>query len=292
VGKNIFYGIRKLQIILENFDKTINIKIAQDITHNCIFNANTNTQELAQAPLYMDLSNMGEIKMVFKNSQSQVESGLYLESNQVDLVNGITVFKISSSKINDIRKIFDSGINVFYITSETDSGTTVIYSGLFTIYDTIDNVTNLNSIVTQIQSNLNNNEEPSIISDPNTIQRGTAIVTRRIVSGTLPSIGTTSSVGQSTTSVASSTKIGGVTYTIDTSSNLLINGYTWTPIIIKSALNLDTAPLNLTIKTDTLFTNNQNLGKLQDIKTKLEATLVTEDQKAIQSSIESNFLNT
>jgi hypothetical protein len=64
-----------------------------------------------------------------------------MASNQVDLSVGQVVSKITCFLNSaDIRKIYDSGINVFYITSTQDVGTTVIYSGLFTIYDSTSNV--------------------------------------------------------------------------------------------------------------------------------------------------------
>lgn len=289
LGKNTFFGNGKLQLLIQPFDNIIQIIIAQDVSNEQKNNSNTNTNELVSAPLYMDLSNMGEIKMVIKNTEISVESALYLASNQVDLANGVTVFKIPASKINDVRKIYNSGINVFYITSSTDTGTTVIYSGLFRIYDSRDNVQSLNSAAAQIQSGLSNQQEATIISDPNNTQKSTAFVTKRIVQTTLNT--GTSSNASSSTSVESSTKIGNVTYQINTSSSLIIDGYTWTSSNLKTALKLDSVPTNLTIKTDSLYSNNKYLDKLENIKKSLESQIVSAEQKEVYSSTQNNFKN-
>lgn len=293
LGKKTFFGIGKLQLLIQPFDNIIQIIIAQDVSNEQRANSNTNINELVSAPQYMDLSNMGEIKMVIKNTETSVESSLYLASNQVDLANGVTVFKIPASKINDVRKIYDSGINVFYITSSTDTGTTVVYSGLFRIYDSRDNVLSLNSTAAQIQAGLQNQQEPSIISDPNTSQRGTAIVTRKIVQSTSQTnAGATGSNSSSSTSVPSSTKISNVTYQIDSSSNLIIDGVSWSSTNIKGALNLDSLPTNLTIKTDSLYSNNKYLDKLSDLKGKLESKyLKTADEKEVHTQVTKNFKN-
>ena len=293
LGKKTFFVIGKLQLLIQPFDNIIQIIIAQDVSNEQRANSNTNINELVSAPQYMDLSNMGEIKMVIKNTETSVESSLYLASNQVDLANGVTVFKIPASKINDVRKIYDSGINVFYITSSTDTGTTVVYSGLFRIYDSRDNVLSLNSTAAQIQAGLQNQQEPSIISDPNTSQRGTAIVTRKIVQSTSQTnAGATGSNSSSSTSVPSSTKISNVTYQIDSSSNLIIDGVSWSSTNIKGALNLDSLPTNLTIKTDSLYSNNKYLDKLSDLKGKLESKyLKTADEKEVHTQVTKNFKN-
>jgi hypothetical protein len=290
IGKRTFFGIGKLQLLIQPFDNIIQLIIAQDVNNDQKSNSNTSTTELVTAPLYMDMSNMGEIKMVIKNTEISVESPLYLASNQVDLANGVTVFKIPASKINDIRKIYDSGINVFYVTSTTDTGTTVVYSGLFKIYDSRDNVLSLNSTAAQIQANLANQQEPSILNDPNSTNKGTAIVTVVQTASNVVT-GSTSSTNSST-SQTSSTKLNNVTYEIDSSSNLKIDGKAWTPSNIKGALNLDSVPTNLTIKTDSLYSNNKYLDKLTGLKDKLEAKyLKTSEEKEVHKQVTQNFKN-
>jgi hypothetical protein len=312
VGKKNFYGIGKLQIILHPFDNVIQFIIASDVSNDqqSVDAGNGAKLQYVKAPEYMDMTNMGEIKMVIKNQQLSVDTGLYMASNQVDLSKGQVVFKLPASKMNDIRKIYDSGINVFYITATLDTGTIAVYSGLFLIYDSKDNVMNLNSNMAQIQSGLSNNQEPSIITDPNISQKGTAIVTRKISNG---NTNTVSNVGMSTTSVVngSSTKtntsttassnststeastiVSGVTYKVTTNSGLDIDGSIWSSSNIKVVLSLTNNPTNLTIKTDSLYSNGQYLDKLSSLKKKLEDEyLKTSESKSVHAQITKDFKN-
>jgi hypothetical protein len=177
IGKNIFFGMGNLKLTLQPFDNIIKIIIAQD-TVSSVGTSPTATD--LKTPVYMDLSNMGEINFVIKNTQLNVSAPLYLYgTDQVDLTNGVTVFKIPASKINDVRTIFNTGINVFYITATLNYSTTVVYSGLFTMYDSTSNIIKLNNDNATLVSNINNNPTPSIITPPE--QQATAIVTKKIV---------------------------------------------------------------------------------------------------------------
>ena len=113
-NKTIFYGVGKIMITLYPFDNVVKFVIASQINDNKID--------------YMDLTNMGEIKLIIKNQSLSVDVTLYAESGEIDLSKGFLVFKVVSSKINDIRRIFDSGVNVFYITSTQQNTTSVVYS--------------------------------------------------------------------------------------------------------------------------------------------------------------------
>jgi hypothetical protein len=42
---------------------------------------------------------------------------------------GQTIFKIGQGKFNEIKKVYDSGINIFYITGTSQSTTSVVYTG-------------------------------------------------------------------------------------------------------------------------------------------------------------------
>ena len=44
-------------------------------------------------------------------------------------------FKITQNKFVYIKKLYESGINLFYITSDIQSVKSVVYSGLFKIYE-------------------------------------------------------------------------------------------------------------------------------------------------------------
>ena len=129
INTNTFYGFGKIQILFYPFDNIIGFSIA------------TGTPE---APKYLDMSSFSEIKFVIKNDSNSVDFSLYDESGIIDLVNGLISFKISQSKIGEIKKIYNSGINVFYITGKNLSTTSVIYTGLFKIYDDYRNISELN----------------------------------------------------------------------------------------------------------------------------------------------------
>jgi len=161
VGKDYYYGIGNVLIVLYPFDNIITFTIASQVADNKID--------------FMDLTNMGVITMTIKNQVLSVDVPLYSESGSVDLSRGFLVFKLVSSKINDVRKIYNSGINVFYITStQQKTTTTVLYTGLFKIYDSVSNVAALNTTANQNASSLS-------VGSASVIPTGTAIVTRTVV---------------------------------------------------------------------------------------------------------------
>lgn len=167
-GNNTFYGIGKLVIIIYPFDNVFKIIIAKQISDD-------------GSVEYMDLTNMGEIKMIMKNQNITVESNLYNESGEIDLSKGFLSFKITSGKINDIRKVYDSGSNVFYITSTQQNTTTVIYSGLYRIYDSADNLSELNqTAINESINNVGNIIDVTPVESPNLISPDVVIATRRV----------------------------------------------------------------------------------------------------------------
>jgi hypothetical protein len=152
---NTFFGMGKIQILLYPFDNIIKFVIA------------SGSQE---SPRYFDLTGFSELKLTFKNDTNTVSFTPFIESGEIDLVNGSLVFKITESKIAEIKRIYNSGVNIFYITGENLSTNSVIYTGLFKIFDDMGNIVELNEI----------SETPQIILDQ-TPQRPVAIVTRRQV---------------------------------------------------------------------------------------------------------------
>lgn len=166
VNKTIYYGIGKLQLLIMPFDNIVSITIASNIENNKI------------TP--MDLSSVAEIKLVFQNIQLSVECLIYNEHGEVDLSQGLLVFKIFKKQIADIRRIFDSTINTFYITTTFDNNTSVIYSGTFLMFDSNSNVNNLNN---QSANQPSTDDTSTATLDPSQLQE-TAIVTRRVITNT------------------------------------------------------------------------------------------------------------
>lgn len=169
VANSTFYGEGKLIILLKPFDNVVKITIASNII----------SQNNTLTPQYLDLTGLGQIQLVFKNNKLTSAFDIYQNTGEVDLANGTVVFKINATKINDIRAIYNSGINIFYITSTQNATTTVVYSGLFKLFDSTDNINNMNATANQLILNSanNNNNKSSIIPD-NSANTGTAIVTR------------------------------------------------------------------------------------------------------------------
>jgi hypothetical protein len=149
-----FYGNGKITIVLYPFDNIVTFYLA---------NGDVNR------PDYLNLSTYGDIKLVFKTDSKYFEFPLYTESGSIDLSIGQVAFKISQNKYPDLKKIYESGVNLFYITAYVQNITSVVYTGLYKIHDNMANVAGLNQAA---------NANPSIIRDPN-LPTETAIVTRR-----------------------------------------------------------------------------------------------------------------
>ena len=162
INNNTFYGIGKIRILIYPFDNIVKFIIAMG----------TNNQ-----PDYLDLSGFNEVKMVIKNDTNSYEFPLLVESNEIDLKMGQVVFKIPESKFLNVKKIYDSGINLFYIIGSNGTNNSVIYTGLFRIYDSLDNIDVINNEAPK---------DPTINQDPK-LPKETAIVTKKLItSQTIP----------------------------------------------------------------------------------------------------------
>ena len=298
-GSKSFFGIGRLRIVIQPFDQLIQFVLATDVdpTQKVTNNGNEQFAEYVSPPQYMDLSNMGEVKLVFKNSQNVVEFKLFTQTQQIDLTKGQVVFRITQNKINEIRKIYDSGINLFYITTTSSGFTTVAYSGLFTLFDNITNVNNLNGAQSDIE-NLVQGDTPSIINDPGAVGIETAVVTRRVIRGAGTGVGagtqgtqgaqggTQSGDELTNSSVPSTIPINGITYQVTSRSELKISDFTFTSANIKTALLLPSLPKKLEIRVigsqGTLYSNSQVIGQLNpgsELITKLSTTITDPSQK-------------
>ena len=120
------------------------------------------------------MTGYGEIKLVFKNDKTLINFPLYSDSGSIDLSIGQIAFKIPENKYADIKRIYETGVNVFYVTSLIQNITSVVYTGLFKIYDNTSNVAQLNEQAA--------NANPSIKKDPDLPKEETAVVTRRSIS--------------------------------------------------------------------------------------------------------------
>lgn len=133
-----YYGYGKMQIVLYPFDNIVSFTIASGESSNF-------------SP--MDLTPFTEINLTIKSDTITTKFPIFLEGNN-DLSQGIISFKIHQSKMGDIKRIYNEGINVFYITGSSNGSTSVIYSSLYKIYDDKVNVTALNSDIISSKSPL------------------------------------------------------------------------------------------------------------------------------------------
>ena len=166
--KDLFHGIGKLQIYIYPFDNIIQFHIATKFKED-------------GTPDYMDLSKMGDIKLVIKNNDIITTHPLYKESEEINLVNGSVVFRVNKDKIGDVRKVYNSGVNLFYITSTSNSISTVIYTGTYKLFDALDNVSTLNqNSNTEAAQQAATDLTPDVVVDPAAL-KGKAIVTTKII---------------------------------------------------------------------------------------------------------------
>lgn len=155
-----FYGNAKIQIIIYPFDNIVSFVLASGDSGS---------------PEYMDLTKYDEISFVIRNDFDSITFPIYDETDSVQLDIGQIVFRLDKNKYSRIKNIYDSGINIFYITGTSQDVTSVIYTGLFKIFESRDNISALNDDAT---SGL----DSSIIDDPDLNRnQETAVVTRRII---------------------------------------------------------------------------------------------------------------
>lgn len=166
IDTKTFFGFGKIQILLYPFDNIIKFSIANGTPSK---------------PEYFNMTGISEIKLVMKNDKNQFEFPLFTESGDIDLTIGQIVFKMPLNRFNDVKKIYDSGVNLFYIVGTSQSTTSVIYTGLFKIYD---NTTNVKALNDQANASVGNS---SIILDP-VQSKETATVTKRLVNEQAPVI--------------------------------------------------------------------------------------------------------
>ena len=144
VGTTTWYGEGKLTIVIKPFDNIIKFVVAKNLIQ----------MDKSLIPDYLDMTSLGEIKLVFKNDNLNVQFPLFVDNEDVDLSIGTVVFKVTANKVPDLKTIYNSGVNIFYITSTIAETTTSVYSGLFVIYDAIKNVTTLNNNIRTVDANL------------------------------------------------------------------------------------------------------------------------------------------
>jgi hypothetical protein len=159
-NNNVFYGNAKMQIKIYPYDNIMKFIIASG-------------EPLK--PDYLDMTGLGEIKMTFRNDNTTEEFSLLVESTDINLKLGQVVFKIPQSKVMSIKKIYESGVNLFYIIASSQGNVSVVYTGLFQIFDNLANVSTLNKD-SVAEGNSGINQDPKLPKE-------TAVVTRKLITG-------------------------------------------------------------------------------------------------------------
>jgi hypothetical protein len=148
-----FLGFGGLELSLTPFDNVIKLRIAEK---------SGDTIKPMTFP-----SSGSAIQLVFKSNTYELRVSLYMESNQVDLINGVIVFKLLSSQYATLKKIHETNKN-FYITITTNSTETSIYDGKFTLLEetpriftnnTANTQTSIKSVRNVLNGSTKNNEE-------------------------------------------------------------------------------------------------------------------------------------
>jgi len=114
-----YLGKGEMNLLLTPFDNVIKIKIAQKVRENSF-------------DPYVIPSSNSVTQLVFKSATTELRVPLYLESNEVDLGQGVVIFKISSSDQPQLKKIFQTSKS-FYVTLTTNGIETSIYDGVFSL---------------------------------------------------------------------------------------------------------------------------------------------------------------
>lgn len=172
INGKTFYGDGKLKIVIKPFDTLIKLTIAKQGMGGTASNG-VDTSNSGSDLTYMDLSPLGQIQLVFKNTQTQFSFPLYLNNNDVNLQNGVVVFLIPATSVSNLRTIHQSGINVFYVTATQNNLTTVIYSGLFDMFDSPSNI----QVLSQTQLQITTAPDPTPTQPTTTTPYNPALLT-------------------------------------------------------------------------------------------------------------------
>ena len=158
-NNNTFYGNAKMQIKIYPYDNILKFIIASGDSLK---------------PDYLDMTGLGEIKLAFRNDKTTEEFSLLIESTDINLKLGQVVFKIPQSKVISVKRIYESGVNLFYIIASNQNNVSVVYTGLFQIFDNLTNVSTLNKDSATGDSSIN--------QDPK-LPKETAVVTKKLITG-------------------------------------------------------------------------------------------------------------
>lgn len=121
VNDDVYYGSGQAMITLYPTDNILKFVVAQGIDQTKItpYQVPSNTQVL----------------LIFKGDTQTLEIPLYAESKEVDITNGVLVFKIAETQVPQLRILLERGNNKFMLVLRGVTGiTTLLYPGFFEVY--------------------------------------------------------------------------------------------------------------------------------------------------------------
>jgi hypothetical protein len=120
---------------------------------------------------YPDLTQYDNLQLTIRNDKKTLTFEIFRDVEN-NLEGGEVSFKILEDKYGDIKKIYASGFNTFYINGTIGGNKMIIYSGLFLTWDSLNNINNLETNFAKILNKpkikkviTTNVAEQAIISD-------------------------------------------------------------------------------------------------------------------------------
>jgi hypothetical protein len=125
---SIWLANRQSQIVIFPFDNIIQFKIL--------------TPDISNTFAYSDLTQYDDIELTIRNDKKGITFEIFKDVEN-NLEGGEVSFKILEDKYLELKKIFTSGSNTFYINGKISGNKMSIYTGQFLPWDFKDNITNL-----------------------------------------------------------------------------------------------------------------------------------------------------
>jgi len=134
--ENVSYIPNNKSIVyLYPFDNIINLKIIQSVG---------DSDGMVENPY--NLTALENLKLTIKSDTKDLDFDIYRDSSENDLENGKVVFKIGEGKYQDIKKISNSGYDLFYVNGVDENGIKqIVYSSFFLPWDSVTNINKIES---------------------------------------------------------------------------------------------------------------------------------------------------
>jgi hypothetical protein len=131
INDTVWRGVGLQEILLQPNDNIFKFVVA------------TGTDTLGYIPYIFDTK--FNVYLMFRSDKTTIEIPLYYGSginsdgsvNDIDLNNGVVIFKVLETQIPILKNIYNDGFNQFYIINKNELGSTTIYFGFFRLFNSI-----------------------------------------------------------------------------------------------------------------------------------------------------------